>query len=232
MDQLSWDSDFFGVHVGRAVIPTEPLESAVAAARERGVECLYLEVAGAAPDSIEEAVRAGAQLVDLRTTLELAGSIDLAPGNRARRATPADTTMLEGMARELAAFSRFAADPRIPKAKVEEMYEIWVRRCLAEGLVTVGTEGSGMVGVRTLSGSTHVELVYVSPSAAGDGLGADLIVAALADARDGALVVTQAWNVPALRLYESLRFRTRSLSAILHLWLEPPRRSSSRRPRR
>ena len=77
-----------------------------------------------------------AQLVDLRTTLELAGPIDLAPSGRVRRAAAADAPVLEGMARELAAFSRFAADPRIQKAKVEEMYEIWVRRCLDEGVVT------------------------------------------------------------------------------------------------
>ena len=224
MDQLPWDSDFFGVRVGRAVIPDESLESALSDAREQDVECLYLELSGAPPDAIEEAVRAGARLVDLRTTLERAEPIDEAPGDRVRRATAADATLLEAMARELSAFSRFAADPRIPTAKVEEMYEIWVRRCLAEGVVTVGTDGSGMVGVRIpADGTLHVELVYVSPSAAGDGLGAELLVAALTNAEGGATVVTQAWNVPALRLYESLRFRTRSLSAILHLWLSPER---------
>jgi len=220
VDQLPWDSDFFGVRVGRTAIPEEPLEDAVAAAREQAIDCLYLEVSQAQPTSIEDAVRVGARLVDLRTTLELAGPIDVGPGSRTRRATAADATLLEGMARELSAFSRFAADPRFPKAKVEEMYEIWVRRCLAEGVIAVGTEGSGMVGVRTLPDATHVELVYVSPAAAGDGLGAELLSAALADAPGGATVVTQAWNVPALRLYESLRFRTRSLSAILHLWLD------------
>jgi len=220
VDQLPWDSDFFGVRIARAAVPEEPFENAVAAARDQGVDCLYVELSGAPPHAIEEAMRAGARLVDLRTTLELVGSIDIAPGSRARRATDGDATQLEGMARELSAFSRFAADPRFPKAKVEEMYEIWVRRCLAEGVVAVGTEGSGMVGVRTLPDSTHVELVYVSPSAAGDGLGAELIAAALADAPGGAIVVTQAWNVAALRLYESLRFRTRSLSAVLHLWLD------------
>jgi GNAT superfamily N-acetyltransferase len=219
VDQLPWDSDFFGVRVGRAVVPEEPLETAVALAREQGVECLYVEVTGAEPRAIEEAVRSGAQLVDLRTTLDLAGPIELAPGNRARRASAADAPMLEELARELSAFSRFAVDQRIPKAKVEEMYDIWVRRCLDEGVVTVATAGSGFVGVRTFEDSTNVELVYVSPRAAGGGLGADLLAAALAPAA-AATVVTQAWNVPALRLYESLRFRTRSLTAILHLWLD------------
>jgi GNAT superfamily N-acetyltransferase len=219
VDLLPWDSEFFGVRVGRAVVPEEPFESAVALAREQAVECLYVEVAGAAPGAIEEAVRSGAHLVDLRTTLELAGPIDLAPSGRVRRAAAADAPVLEEMARELAAFSRFAADQRIPKAKVEEMYEIWVRQCLDEGVVTVGTDEAGLVGVRTFDDSTHVELVYVSPAAAGSGLGADLLAAAIASAT-AATVVTQAWNVPALRLYESLRFRTRSLTAILHLWLD------------
>jgi ribosomal protein S18 acetylase RimI-like enzyme len=102
------------------------------------------------------------------------------------------------------------------------MYRIWARRCLDEGVVAV-SEGdpAGFVGARARCGEARVELVYVGEDAGGRGLGRALVRTALAAAACGrASVATQVGNVAALRLYESLGFRTRATRAILHLWLD------------
>jgi GNAT superfamily N-acetyltransferase len=66
--------------------------------------------------------------------------------------------------------------------------------------------------------------VYAEPRARGTGLGRALLTAAVAAAADRHLTVaTDARNVPALRLYESLGFRSESFDAILHLWLDGSR---------
>jgi ribosomal protein S18 acetylase RimI-like enzyme len=218
----SWDSTFFGVRVVEAHVRGDALNEAVAQATRRAAECLYLFVDAGDLMTIEAAVRRGAQLVDLR--VELAGRIGretrVAPPTR--RATRADREALLPQARELAVESRFSRDSRIPEQKVQEMYEIWLDRCLEEGVVAVpATRGLGFVGARLDGDVARIELVYVGTASRGQGLGRALVREAVAAllATDVS-VVTQSGNVAAQRLYQSLGLRSRSTVAVLHLWLD------------
>ena len=218
MNVLDWDTAFFGVQVGRAGVE-ESLSEARAAAEAAGVECLYLERAAAHPAAIAEAVLAGALLVDLRLGLSLEG-VPVGNGH-ARLVATGEAERLADSAVRLSDFSRFRADPRFPPERVHELYRRWLGRCLEEGVVVVPPDGrSGFVGARVEDGVALVELVWVDPGAAGGGTGRALVAAALAHLEmPRARVVTQAGNVPAQRLYQSLGFRTDSCTAILHLWL-------------
>ena len=219
----SWDSTFFGVRVAEAQVHDDALDQALEDAARSEVECLYLFVNAADLMTIETAVRRGGRLVDLR--VELAGRIEIDPGNgppSTRRATQNDREALLPQARELAAESRFWRDPRIPNQKVQEMYDIWLDRCLDEGVVTVPeTRGTGFVGARKDRDSASIDLVYVDAASRGQGLGRALIrdaVAALG--ASDVSVVTQSGNVAAQRLYQSLGLRSRRAIAVLHLWLD------------
>jgi ribosomal protein S18 acetylase RimI-like enzyme len=219
----SWDSTFFGVRVVEAHLRGGELSQAVAEAEGSGAECLYLFVDAGDLMTIETAVRHGAQLVDLR--VELAGRIELETDGGSppiRRATHADREALLPQARELAIESRFARDTRIPDQRVRGMYEIWLDRCLDEGVVVVpANEGAGFVGARKDGDIGRVELVYVGAASRGRGLGRALIREAVAAlAASDVTVVTQTGNVAAQRLYESLGLRSRSTTAVLHLWLD------------
>ena len=204
----SWDSTFFGVRVVEAHLRGAALPQAVADAERSGAECLYLFIDAGDLMTIETAVHQGARLVDLR--VELAGQIGLELGGDAppiRLATDADREALLPQARELAIESRFSRDTRIPDQKVREMYDIWLDRCLDEGVVVVPADrGAGFVGARKDGDLASIELVYVDAASRGQGLGRALIREAVAalGARDVS-VVTQSGNVAAQRLYRVSR---------------------------
>jgi ribosomal protein S18 acetylase RimI-like enzyme len=216
-----WDSTFFGARIFEAHLGGDSVERVVAEAKQAGAECLYLFIDAADLRGIEEAVRAGARLVDLRT--ELGGRLEVDRGVQATRsATPSDREALLPQTRELAIESRFSRDARIPEEKVREMYEIWLDRCLDEGVVAVPTAGrAGFVGARKDGNVARIELVYVDAASRGRGLGRALVREAVSGvATSEATVVTQTGNVAAQRLYQSLRLRSRSTSAVLHVWLD------------
>jgi ribosomal protein S18 acetylase RimI-like enzyme len=216
---LPWDSDFFGFSIARASLDETSVDDIVVAARERQVDCVYLVVPDADRVGVTESVRAGAILVDLRT--ELVGHLDLPHDPRWRRATAADLAQLEPLAVQLAASSRFRADHHFAVDAVDEMYRIWLQLCLNDGVVIVPTERiTGFVGARGDSGEAHVELVYVTAEARGSRIAHRLITAAVSElGARRATVATQAANVVAQRLYQSLGFRTAAVSAVLHLWI-------------
>jgi ribosomal protein S18 acetylase RimI-like enzyme len=221
----SWDSTFFGVRIVEAHLSGDALDQAVADATQSGAECLYLFIDADDLVTIETAVRQGARLVDLR--VELAGQIGPEAGGDAphtRRATHADREALLPQARELAIESRFSRDTRIPDQKVREMYDIWLDRCLDEGVVVVPTDrGAGFVGARRNGDVASIELVYVDAASRGQGLGHALIRGAVAAlGASDVSVVTQSGNVAAQRLYQALGLRSRSTIAVLHLWLDEP----------
>jgi ribosomal protein S18 acetylase RimI-like enzyme len=218
-----WDSTFFGAQIFEAHIDDDSLNEAVIEADLAGAECLYLFINAGHVACIETAVRSGARLVDLR--VELAGRMQPetdAAAAQCRRATRADREALLPQARELAVESRFARDTRIPDQRVREMYEVWLDRCIDEGVVVVpASRGAGFVGARRDGDIAHIELVYVDAVSRGQGIGRALIREAIAavDASE-AIVVTQTGNVAAQRLYQSLGLRTHSTIAVLHLWLD------------
>jgi ribosomal protein S18 acetylase RimI-like enzyme len=222
----AWDSTFFGVRVFEAHLRDDAFDQAVAEAARSGAECLYLFVDAGDLVNIETAVRNGARLVDLR--VELDGRLRLEPDAVApatRPATHADRDALVAQARELASESRFARDARIPDERVREMYEVWLDRCLDEGVVAVPAIGeTGFVGARGDGDVARVELVYVDAASRGQSLGGALIHEAVAGlAATDVSVVTQTGNVAAQRLYQSLGLRSRATVAVLHLWLDERR---------
>jgi dTDP-4-amino-4,6-dideoxy-D-galactose acyltransferase len=223
---MPWDTEFFGFKIARAhVSAAESLDAEIAAARAAGVACLYIVVTGAESRALEGAIGAGALLTALRVVQGRDGDGTLAQGSGVRRATPGDAGRVVDLSRSLVRSSRFANDPRFPHERIEEMYRLWALNDLRDGDVFVGIDaGGGMVTMSSRPDAAAIGLVYAEPRARGTGLGRALLTAAVAAAADRHLTVaTDARNVPALRLYESLGFRSESFDAILHLWLDGSR---------
>jgi ribosomal protein S18 acetylase RimI-like enzyme len=217
-----WDSTFFGARIFEAHLSEDRVDDVVNEAAAAAAECLYLFVDAGELAAIETAVRSGARLVDLR--VELGGRIDqdAAAATQTRAATRADRDILMPQAPELAVESRFARDRQIPEERVREMYEIWLDRCLDEGVVAVPVgSGLGFVGARKDGDIARIELVYVDAASRGRGLGRALIHEAVRGlTASDVTVVTQIGNVAAQRLYQSLGLRSRRTLAVLHLWLD------------
>ena len=178
---LEWDTEFFGVSIARAEIEGDTVADAVDSARGLGVQCLYLVIPNAHPPSLEDAIRRGGRLVDLRLDTRARDPSAFPPG--VREATSDDLALLVPHARRLSSSSRFRADPRFPREAVEEMYEIWLHRCGRDGVVVVPSESlEGFVGTRMERDVLSVDLVYVDPGSRGQGMAARLVQAAVAGA--------------------------------------------------
>ena len=225
MELLPWDTQFFDVNIARArVRSVDALDSAISAAREADIDCLYVVVPQADAPVLRAAIWAGGLLTALRLTLEHRAYRPAAQPSSVRRATSTDAARVVELSAALASLSRFTHDPRFPRERIDEMYRIWALNDLHEGDVFVDVSGDcGLLTVSDHGDALAIGLVYVADSARGTGLGRALLDAAVARAGDRTLTVaTDVRNVPALRLYESAEFRTRSVEAILHLWLERP----------
>lgn len=223
MDVLSWDTSFFGLTIGRAlVVDARDVDRALTEAREHDVACLYAVVPGAAAEPTAAAVHAGGVLTALRLELQHDGKVASVRPSTVRRAGAEDAERVAEFATALAPASRFAQDERFPPKRIEEMYRIWALNDLRDGEVFVDTTGErGLLALSKRPPGLAVDLLFVTGAARGTGLGGDLLESAIAEAEGSGLsVATDARNVRAVRFYESAGFRARSLEAVLHVWLD------------
>jgi len=239
---LPWDSDFFGVPIGR--ITTSVLDEGTAAAvldeaRRIGLRCLYFEADPTDPGTVLAAEALGFHLVDVRVVMEypFAGrppSTERHPaagGLFVDTAVPSDLPRLEKIAIEVSRSSRYNFDSHFTAGQRERLYQTWIRRSLAglSDAVFVARwpdeerEAAGLVTCATRDGAGHIELAGVHHAHRQKGVGTALMQAALAWAAGQGLpsmrVVTQARNVAAQRLYQQMGFFTRSMTLYYHKWL-------------
>jgi GNAT superfamily N-acetyltransferase len=223
VELLPWDTQFFGLTIGRTQLAcAEALESEIVAAKQNGVDCLYIVIPGVGSEAVGAAMRAGSVLTGLRLGLVHRGDRSVRRPRGVRMATTEEAARVAELAVALSGSSRFAQDPRFPTERIEEMYRVWVQQDLLEGGVFVDAKGKGgMLALSQRAETFAVDLVYVDDAARGSGVARALLDAAVASAAGGIVTVAaDVRNVHAVRLYESAGFRAHSLDAILHLWLD------------
>jgi ribosomal protein S18 acetylase RimI-like enzyme len=224
--RLPWDTDYFGFEVGRleGAGDRDRMASALAAGDAAGIECTYLLVPGDDHRRLAAAQELGFRVVDVRT--ELARPVQpqdrdgAGPGSIAG---PDDAAWVEELAAGRFAHSRFVADGRFPLEAAHGLFRRWVQRGFSsagqEVLVLPERAGFVIVGCDGRRGS--IELIAAGPSAP-RGSGAALLQIAHRHMLEAgctvADVVTQATNVPALRLYERAGYRVTASSYWLHRW--------------
>jgi GNAT superfamily N-acetyltransferase len=222
IEELSWDTRFFGVRIGRMSVTDEAHAHMWAFTNDERFDCIYIFVSADRVSVIERLMRTGAILVDIRTELDAKRpAVGWHRPEGVRQARRADLAELNEAVESLSAMSRFAADSHFDRDQIAEMYRLWLERCLSEGSVCVPIDrGYGsFVGVRAIGETARIDLVYVDPDRRGSDVGRQLILGALAEtAAARAVVVAGAANVAALRIYQALGFRTRSCEGVLHLW--------------
>ena len=178
-----------------------------------------------------EALQAlGFRVIDTALTLDAERVRTRPQAARVRFAAAEDRAAVEAIAGNAFRFSRFHLDRRLPRALADKVKASWAGNWFA------GRRGDGMVVSEDAQGAVagFLQLRW----AAGDVLVIDLIAVGAAHERKGLasamigfaqghgtgdsrrprgmLVGTQAANVPSLRLYESLGFRVREASYVLH----------------
>jgi len=230
--RLPWDSQFFGLQIGRIDdVCREPqlLRDARDWARAEQLDCVYALLDGAEPLLVRHASELGFKLVDLRVTLRAA----IEPTSRAtplvREALDADLPALRTIASYSHQASRFYADPGFALERCDALYAEWIERSVRRDFadaVLVATEGSLPLGYLTCSvdprGIGQIGLFAVAREARGRGYGAQLVHAAFAWFRDRGLreasVVAQGNNARALAVYQRHGFATDKVELWHHGW--------------
>jgi len=243
---LAWDSEFFGIRIGR--LRTNHLSSAIAEATDRwcaanAIDCLYFLAETNDQATIRHAETFGFELVDIRLTLarSILPEQEMAvipQGSTIRLALPSDLEPLRVIARSSYHDSRFYFDGRFPVEKCDSLYETWLEQsCAARSGVVLVAEWqgnpAGFVTCDSVDAVTgKIGLLGVGSSAQGVGLGRALVGSATDWFRQQgfhrAQVVTQGRNVRAQAVYQRCGFVTQSVQLWYHRWFDEDSHGSRR----
>jgi dTDP-4-amino-4,6-dideoxy-D-galactose acyltransferase len=228
---LPWDSEFFGVPIGRARVKTLARRDVHAVDRwaaEEGIRCVYVMCDCADEDISRDPGSAGLLLTDVRITYER--PVALRRSRRTRPARPEDSAALEEIARTSHRNTRFYRDARFPRERSDALYVEWIRKSLSgerARAVFVADEGAGPIGyvtceTRDRSPLGTIGLIAVAPEARGRGLGADLLEAGnnfFHHVHKTSLrALTQQDNAAAVRMYEAAGFIPLFSERCYHKW--------------
>lgn len=231
--KLDWDTEFFGISIGRARLLGEDvgsLDDVDSQARSLGIVCLYAAVD---PNDLElnwEMQRQGYRLVEVAVDLEHPTSIlthHPPTPSRARWGTADDMPMVYEMIPLLARWSRFAADARFGRNAAERMHRAWVERALQtddQRALVVTEDESGFTGFATQSelntGLPRIDLIATSKPGSGAAQAAvDFSWASFGEgpSRGGPIAVR---NTASLRFVEQMGLRVVSTEYVYHRWLD------------
>lgn len=226
---LQWDSDFFGLRIGRAnILSTEDALFLAAQHEElkQQFDLLYVFDPNAIGFEAE-----GARLVDEKILYSKPCEPRKQFSDVAffQGATPSDD--LYRLALVSGGYSRFKLDERLPKGSYERLYNRWIENACPKDstnkqiLISRNPQGAtkGMITIDHQGELGHIGLVAVDPDAQHQGIGSKIM-----STLDGYLfslgvktleVPTQKANTDACRWYEKNGFTIQSRTQIYHWWL-------------
>ena len=226
---LQWDSDFFGLRIGRAdILSTEDALFLASQHEElkRQFDLLYVFDPNAIGFEAE-----GARLVDEKILYSkpCEPREQYAEVSFYQDASPSDD--LYRLALVSGGYSRFKLDERLPKGSYERLYNRWIENaCPKDGtnkqiLTCLDTNNiaKGMITIDHQGELGHIGLVAVDTDCQHQGIGGKIM-----STLDGYLyslgiktleVPTQKANTDACRWYEKNGFTIQSCTQIYHWWL-------------
>jgi len=230
-EPLPWDTDFFGVPIGRAELnaaDAESLDHLEASARGAGISCLYgvLDPSGAAESVLLQA--RGWRFVEAAIVFDLPPDWPRLPkpdGVEVRAGSPADIPVLEPLAALMAPWSRYAVDPRFGLTAAQRMQSAWLERAAraetGQHSLTVAEAGGEIVA---FLGHVHEppRLDAVGTTRGGSGAATYLMQLALEDAGGRTLLAgpIAARNVASMRYVYRSGFRPFQVEYLYHRWLD------------
>jgi dTDP-4-amino-4,6-dideoxy-D-galactose acyltransferase len=238
-ERLPWDSEFFGLSIGKVNGDTLDEEQAAKVdqwAHREKITCLYFLARSDCPRSIQTAERSGFDLADIRTTFDrahldsLGGKPPTPSQISIRPAQPDDLSALQAIARTAHNDTRFFSDPHFPRAKAEALYTTWIElECQGRAqqvfvAASSSNQAKGYISCHSnsISGAGQIGLIGVSSEFRGQGLGQALVLTSLhwfaGQQASQVTVVTQGRNLAAQRLYQRSGFLIRDLQLWYHKW--------------
>lgn len=229
---LPWDSEFFGIPIGKVDLQGAD-EASIAAveagAREQGIACLYgsLDPVDATATYLVQAH--GWRFVDAATTLDLGlgePAIARPAGTDCRVGGPDDVPALVPMAERMADWSRFAVDPRFGLAAARRLQRAWLDRAVraddTDHSLTVAEQDGTIIAFIGRVGSPRPRIDAVGTTRRGSGAAHYLMEEARTWAGPRALLAgpIAARNVAALRYVSHCNYRVCEVRYLYHRWLD------------
>lgn len=235
-----WLSDIFGYNVFRCSLTetseTSDHESLPLRMHQCEKALYYAKVPTERIDLVHTLARAGFRVVDVNVTLEWIspGRISEAKEDSiiVQEILPLHYKAVLDIAASSFVYSRFHLDPEVPNQIANTIKRAWVdnyiRKKRGEQLLVglIRNEPVGFLAVlpATVNGEPCriIDLVGVHKTYQRRGIGRSLVAHFIREYEKGCSslrVGTQAANIPSLRLYENLGFRTIETTYVLHAHL-------------
>lgn len=229
VERLAWDSDFFGLHIGRAFVSSEKEGVALAGQRkdlEEDYDLLYVFTSHGIRFQDDKA-----KLVDEKVVYSLSKVVtsEANPSVELWDANKGVTDELLHLALVSGKYSRFKLDDSLPNGSYERLYSRWIEQSVNHAIATevfcymVNKIPKGLVTLDRKNGVGTIGLVAIHEELQGRGIGSALIRHVIRYAQKGQCiklsVATQQNNIPACRLYEKSGFEVESVTDVWHWWI-------------
>ena len=232
---LQWDSDFFGLPVASldgGHLLAENSKVVFDWCRKEKIRCLYFLADGTDSHTLRCAYNSGFQFIDVRVEMEYdlsnvpqteIPSLEIKPVTKKEQLN--DILVL---ARKSHTDARFFKDLNFDRIKCEKLYEEWIDRDFEKGNVLgfFPDDRENIKGYITFtmesSDVARIGLIAMEDQFRGQGVGSELLNITIAMSKKlktkKLIVVTQATNTSALRLYEKAGFRISDTKIWFHKW--------------
>lgn len=225
---LPWDSNFFGLHIAKAIVRSE--KDVIALSRlekklKEHFDLIYIFSAHGLEIPFETA-----QLVDKKAVFSLSSPehFEVNPAIT-RWDSPIASEDLISLALVSGKYSRFKLDERLPVGSYERLYSHWIAQSVNKTIATdvlcymMDSHPLGFVTLDCRDGRNAIGLVAVDEDHQQHGIGTALVRQAVSYVHDlkgeRLSVATQLDNKPACQLYLKCGFSLESVHNILHWWL-------------
>ena len=232
---LQWDSDFFGVPVASldgGHLQAETSKIVFDWCLKENIRCLYFLADGTDPHTLQCAFNAGFKFIDVRVEMEYDLNNVLKteiPSLKIKQVTKKEQlNNILAFASKSHTDSRFFKDLNFDRIKCEKLYEEWIDRDFEKGNVLgfFPDDGEIVKGYITFTMMSpdfaRIGLIAVEDQFRGKGVGLELLSETIAKSKKlnakKLIVVTQASNTSALRLYEKAGFRMSDAKLWFHKW--------------
>jgi len=229
VNKLDWDSDFFGLRIGKADIVSDDdgkiLASQADSLRE-GYDLVYVF----AHHGLEFAAP-NAKLVDIKTVYSLRDFTDCEKNSKVMvwDGKSGVTDELFHLALVSGEFSRFKIDGHFPTGSFERLYSRWIEQSVNQTMASevfcymVEDLPRGLITLNRKGNEGTIGLVAIHESFQHRGIGSAMMRHVIWYARehhcDRLSVATQRENVSACKFYEKAGFLVESETDVWHWWM-------------
>lgn len=229
VNRLDWDSEFFGLRIGHAVISSKEDASELAGQSrllKRDFDLVYVFGSHGLDFSAVNAKLVDKKVVYIQSgnpCSEMDNNVVMWDSNRGVTEDLLHLALVSGK------YSRFRLDDGFPKGSFERLYFRWIEQSVKFTMASevfcymIGSVPRGLITLNNKNGNGTIGLVAIHEDFQHRGIGSTMmrhvIQYSIENRINKLTVATQLDNIPACQLYEKSGFLVKSITDVWHWWL-------------